>query len=240
MNKEMRYQELVEKRKRCNECSIGLQENEELELINPSRCSNRQHDSSHIGPWSRWQGNIDAEIMIVGQDWGDDRYFIDNKGFDKTRTKSGAPYENPTNKALMDLLNTIGVNIEPCKDYETKGDLFFTNAILCLKKKGRMQGPVKDKWLKNCGERFLRPLIDIVCPKVVITLGEKAYRSLCNIYNLEQEKNFKDAVENDNGYPLSANTLLFPVYHCGKRTMNTNRSFPEQKRDWERIKNSIN
>jgi uracil-DNA glycosylase family 4 len=237
MTKKEQYLKLVEKRKRCNECTIGLQKNEEPGLLNPSQCSN---DSNHVGPWSRWQGNLDTEIMIVGQDWGDDQYFKDNNGFDKTRTKSGSPYENPTNKTLRYLLQSIGINIEPCKDYETEGDLFFTNAILCLKNKGRMQGPVKDEWFKNCGSLFLKPLIDIISPKVVITLGEKAYRAVCNLYDIDQKKNFKDAVNNYKGVPLVGSVLLFPVYHCGNRTINKNRKLPEQKRDWERIKYSTN
>ena len=39
--------------------------------------------SAQIGPWSLWQGNLDAEIMVIGQDWGDKNYFTKNKGHDQ-------------------------------------------------------------------------------------------------------------------------------------------------------------
>jgi hypothetical protein len=58
-------------------------------LINPATCKGGIHDSDHIGPWSLWQGNLNGEIVIIGQDWGDARYFIANAGRD-------AP-KNPTN-----------------------------------------------------------------------------------------------------------------------------------------------
>jgi len=56
------YRVLVEERKTCRVCEG---------LINPSDCAGGVYDSEHIGPWSRWQGNLDSELMVVGQDWGD-------------------------------------------------------------------------------------------------------------------------------------------------------------------------
>ena len=40
-------------------------------LINPTRCASGVYDSEEIGPWARWQGDLDVELMVVGQDWGD-------------------------------------------------------------------------------------------------------------------------------------------------------------------------
>jgi DNA polymerase len=31
-------------------------------------------NQGHIGPWTQWQGNLNAELMIVGQDWGGTEY----------------------------------------------------------------------------------------------------------------------------------------------------------------------
>ena len=63
--------------------------------------------------------------------------------------------------------------------YEAREDhlVFFTNAILCLKTKGGMQGKVEKEWFSSCGETFLRPLIELIQPQVVVCLGERAWRS---------------------------------------------------------------
>ena len=80
ISKDVRYEQLVECRKTCSLCSA---------LENPSRCEQGQYDSPHIGPWSQWQGHLNAELMVVGQDWGDTNYFIKNQGLEAKR--------NPTN-----------------------------------------------------------------------------------------------------------------------------------------------
>jgi hypothetical protein len=53
--------QLVNERKECHACSG---------LTNPEACGNSSFDSDHVGPMSLWQGNLDADLMIVGQDWG--------------------------------------------------------------------------------------------------------------------------------------------------------------------------
>ena len=88
------YSALVRAQKSCRTC-IGL--------INPTECDGGIHDSDHIGPWSLWQGSLNADLLIVGQDWGDTRYFLDNQG----REKRG----NPTNETLRRLLQSIGIEI---------------------------------------------------------------------------------------------------------------------------------
>ena len=81
------YLDLVMRRKVCVECS-GLE--------NPALCCDGRYDCDHIGPWTLWQGNIGSELMVIGQDWGDTKYFAKNYGRD------GA--DNPTNRNLRHLL----------------------------------------------------------------------------------------------------------------------------------------
>jgi A/G-specific adenine glycosylase len=63
----------------------------------------RVYDTQHICSWTNWQGNIDAKLMIVGQDWGDDRYFINNQGKESAN--------NPRNRKLVRLLESIGISL---------------------------------------------------------------------------------------------------------------------------------
>lgn len=55
------YAELVAARKGCRLCSA-------IGLTNPCLVDGGRFDSEHIGPWSRWQGSLAADLMIVGQD----------------------------------------------------------------------------------------------------------------------------------------------------------------------------
>ena len=145
------YHVLVDKRKACGVCNG---------LTNPSACANGSYDSDHIGPWTLWQGKLDAELMIVVQDWGDRDYFVKNRGRDLA--------DNPTNNTLHGLLASIGIDIEkPTLLDSGGGAIFLTNAVLCLKN-GGMQGPTDSTWFANCGSRFLRPTIEISARKLLL------------------------------------------------------------------------
>src|SRR5688572_20246434 len=82
------YKTLVQARKACRACGDGL--------VNPSVCADGRYDAAHLGPWSRWQGNLDARVMIIGQDWSDRQTFEKCKGSDDMK--------NPTNRTLVELL----------------------------------------------------------------------------------------------------------------------------------------
>ncbi len=212
------YRILVEKRKICRDCA---------KLTNPSACPDGPYDSDQIGPWTLWQGNLDSELMVVGQDWGDQQYFVKNRGRDLAN--------NPTNNALQKLLELIGFNIEkPAPQDSGGGKIFLTNAVLCLKQEGGMQGKTDPAWFKNCRSRFLRPTIEILRPRIVVALGERAYRAVAAVYGIKSQP-FRSAVECETGFELEIGIRLFPVYHCGARILNTHRPMDAQKKDWGKI-----
>jgi len=219
------YAALVRTRKACHECAG---------LINPAVCCGGVHDSLHVGPWTLWQGNLQADLVAVGQDWGDTRYYIENRGRDKPC--------NQTNDALRTLLRTllqsIGREIPAPKTSDAGGGtVFFTNAILCLKN-GGMQAKVMPEWFVNCSTRFLRPTIDLIAPRVVVTLGELAYRAVASAYGVSTIP-FRKAVDCPEGFPVGDGIICVPVYHCGARVLNTHRRMEKQVRDWERVKRAL-
>jgi uracil-DNA glycosylase len=211
------YATLVQARKSCRACQG---------LVNPADCDGGILDSDQIGPWSLWQGNLNTELVIVGQDWGDTRYFTDNDGREAPR--------NPTNETLRRLLGSIGIDIAgPTAADAGGGTVFLTNAILCLKE-GGMQAKVRPEWFTNCGARFLRPTIDLIAPKVVVTLGQWAYRATTTAYGAPRVA-FRRAVEGAEGFSLPTGARYFPMYHCGARILNTHRPMEMQLRDWARV-----
>jgi uracil-DNA glycosylase family 4 len=155
-----------------------------------------------------WQGKLDSELMVVGQGWGDQGYFVNNRGRDLA--------DHPTNKTLGELLKSIGFNIEkPTPQDSGGGEIFLTNAVLCLKQ-GGVQGETDQTWFKNCGSRFLRRNIEIVRPRVIVALGERAFRAIADLYGIGRQA-FRSAVEREDGFELLGGIRLFPVYHCGAR-----------------------
>ncbi len=211
-----RYQQLVRDRKACRRCKG---------LTNASECSGGEFDRDEIGAWSRWQGNLDAEIAVVGQDWGDVAWFVREKGVD---TSASA-----TNATLQKLLASIGFHIEPPATAKARGTIFLTNAVLCLKK-GGAQAKVERSWFDNCGPAFLRPLIEIVKPKVVVCLSERAYNALLHSYLIPYGK-FSSAVDRQEPELLPNGPAVFAVYHCGARVLNMHRRLDAQLHDWKRV-----
>jgi DNA polymerase len=219
--KEQAYAALVHARKQCSLCPG---------LVNPSVCEDGRFDTDNIGSWSDWQGNLNAPVMLIGQDWGDVAWFIREEGRPTNTSR--------TNTTLLKLFASIGLDVRLPKDTVRPGALFFTNAILCLKQ-GGAQAKVREEWFRNCGVRFLRPTIDLVQPKVVICLGDRAYRAVLHAYSMRPEK-FSMAVNRNEPTRVSSITAVFPVYHCGAGTQNRNRSLEEQFQDWRRIGQYLN
>lgn len=210
------YAALVAARKVCRAC-IGV--------TNPADIEGGQYDTDEIGPWSRWQGNLNAQLMVAGQDWGDTKYFRGWAGLEKQ--------SNPTNATLVHLVRSLGIHIGPPGGTEGQDLVFFTNAVLCLKE-GGLQGKVDRAWFRNC-RGHLRRQIEIVHPKVVIGLGERAFESILSAFDLVAGP-FHAEVENPEGTALPNGSRAFAVYHCGARVRNTHRSLEEQENDWARIR----
>jgi len=213
------YADLVARRKACRACA---------ELTNPATVDNGAFDSDHVGPWSRWQGNLSASLMVVGQDWGDTRYFRRFRGLDDDK--------NPTNRTLMQLLQGIGIVIGPPSSAGSNDLVFFTNAVLCLKE-GGLQGPVRAAWFQNCAP-FLRRQVEIIAPRVVATLGEQALRAVRHAFQLPP-RSLASSVADSEGEILGGNTRLLAVYHCGVRVLNSHRALDAQIQDWARIGNAL-
>jgi DNA polymerase len=205
--KRTEYQALVTARKACQRCA-GLE--------NPATIAEGRYDSEEIGPWTLWQGDLEARLMVVGQDWGDTAYFLRHRGQEASR--------NPTNERLAALLDAIGLPIGSPAAPRPAAGVFLTNACLCLKR-GGLQGAVQAEWFRHCAS-FLRGQIELVGPAVVVALGRWAYESVLRGFGLRAGP-FRRAVETAEGVRLPSGAEVLPVYHCGARILNTHRSFPD-------------
>jgi hypothetical protein len=231
MSKPDRYARVVAARKTCD--SAGR-----IGLANPSEVEEGRYDSDEIGPWTRWAGDLDADLMVVGQDWGDVAYFVAQQGMDSPR--------NPTNIALAGLLASAGRPLPPVPTSSSPGALganrqagvYLTNALLWLKT-GGLSAKVKDEWFEGDSTILLLEQIAIVQPRVVVALGQQAHRTILRAFDLPLPRGtFRSVVEAEEGTPLPGlrgGVRLFGVYHCGARVQNTHRSLQQQDQDWQRI-----
>ncbi len=208
----MRYQALVEQRKACLRCV-------NLGLTNPAR--ERGLDSDHIGPWTRWHGELNAKLMVVGRDWGTVALFRRQQGLDKHTP-------NSTNAKLAELLERQGVEIGQAGK-PGPASIFLTNSILCLKLD---TGDHISAWYENC-RPFLRKQIELVRPRVVVALGQIPYESTLRAFGLKTRKAFKVAVKDPEGIELLSGVSLFAVYHPSPQYRRQRSAEPEI--DWKRL-----
>lgn len=159
---------------------------------------------------------------MIGQDWGDIKYYLDNKGIDAD--------SNPTNKNLIELIKVLNIDIGTPSNPNKSAPVLFTNAIFGIKDNG-MSSKVKDSWGKECTKVFLEPLIEIIKPKIIITLGKYAFKSVKDLYKLKEEPVLKNLI---NKNPIRVdNKIIFAFYHCGGLGL-ANRKLELQKEDWNK------
>src|SRR5438105_13334665 len=108
---------------------------------------------------SSLNGSIDARVMFIGEAHG-------RKGADRTRI----PFSGDQSGKNFDrFLDAAGL---------TRSDIFITSAALCNPRgaSGANRQP-RSKELRNCSD-FLRRTIDLINPRVIVTLGGVALEAL--------------------------------------------------------------
>jgi hypothetical protein len=215
-DKQQAYEALVRKRKAFRFA----------ELLNPSEIKNGQYDCDHVEPWARWQGNLDATIMLVGKDFGGKDFFI--------RFRGGCDPTSVTNLNLMKLFSCIGVNIGTPLMPEKAAPVFLTNAIVGILESDKKGGNrISSVSKRESAREFLRPLIDIIDPKVIIAMGKEAYECVSDAFEIPHAKSLLQALE-EGPTKLPGAKFLFAVFHCGGLGL-ANRPLSKQLDDWRRI-----
>lgn len=211
------YRALVEVRKGCKACTG---------LINCAAVDDGSLDSDRLGPATRWQGNLDAEVLVVGQDFADVEAFRELRGWPGDQVR--------TNLALVRLLEHAGIWVNVPRQGVPEDVIFLTNAVLCLKQ-GGMRTPVRPSQLRECGMRFLRPTIELVAPLAVVTLWSGAVDAVLSAFGLRRKHKLGQLVDQGATFELGSGTTLFPMFHPSQLVRNRTRSLAAQNRDWQRL-----
>lgn len=198
-----------------------------------------------IGAWSRWQGNLNADLMIVAQDWGSQKDYIKQGGWDESIVGGKLTI---TNQNLICLMGSIGRTLRPPEEHEQEQHYFFTNTALCMRRSNSSSGGAKSAWFSNC-RAFLRCQIDIVNPKVIVTLGKVPFDNVLKALDYDFDyggMKFKDVVDRHEPITVRSGMRLVPVFHCGLFGVNVNRRSPDRtdvlqahSKDWETVKKCL-
>jgi len=173
--------------------------------------------------------------MVVGQDWGGHEYFEKFGGKEKD--------SNPTNARLKVFLKDVGFDIEMPEHATGIGTLYFTNAMLCCREglltENASTGTkaVQSVWFRNC-ESLLRAQLELVNPKVIVTLGYHAYRSVLLSFGIRPEPTMRAALASTHVYIVGSRSAVIPLYHCGNNGLRS-RKLESQRADWEKVKSAL-
>lgn len=215
------YDALVDARTRCVACPS---------LTNPSAVDGGVFDSDRIGPYTRWEGRLDSPLVVIAQD------FSDLDTFRRLEDWPGAGV--PTNLALVELLAAAGIAISPPRTGTPDDVVFFTNAVLCLKA-GTMNSRVSPSCFRACAHRFLKPLIDLLYPRVVVTLGSSALYAIRHAYGLVQRPSLRSLLASRTSFVLPSGIKVFPLCHPSPVVQRTFRGMAEQRADWARVSHAL-
>jgi len=195
------------------------------QLTNPSQT---KFDVNEIEPWAQWQNNLNAKILLVGQEFSDLDTYIKTEG--KVEFAHDK-YAYPSNKNLNEFFKLLGYDIGHPSKPNLTNPIFFTNAVMGLKTPP-MSANFKSSWLTESRDLFLKPLIDIINPRIIITVGAMATKSVARIYNVKVSSH-ANMVDNS---PINdvGDTKVFPVYHTGGLGLR-NRRKELQITDWRKI-----
>lgn len=212
-----------------------------------------------VNLWSYWEGgeeHLDADILLVGQDWGTLSYAGETiVGALKTST-----YEKPTfcymkdatsctDLALCELFKEISPRYRDLRnDLNTYSELFFTNFVPWYRTGNKISGGLQSSWI-NASKDLFSELVDIIRPKVILCLGKAVFQGVLKSTNSDYKisGSYNKVIRCG---PVKVNfnhtqTLAFPLAHCGTLgTMNRNREkkakpsdpLALQKQDWANVK----
>lgn len=171
--------------------------------------------------------------MIIGQDWGpynDMKKFHNLLKDDKSNWKEIIELEKSNTKKMLEHYIKSSSNNKYSLD-----DIFTTNAIMCARQGNNYRGNNIDlkKSTMNCSENLLKQ-IDIVKPKIILTLGYYPLKSLALIFNFKINSTLKSTIEE---YPEINvdNYVIIPLYHPAAQIRKD-----EQLRQYKRIWKYVN
>ena len=166
------------------------------------------------GLWMENETVVFPSILVLGQDFSNEKEYL------KMLSNNSNDLDGPTWRNLIKLFNQADINLCDC---------FFSNVFMGLRKTESMIGKFpgfNDKEFFQRNLEFLRYQIDVVKPKVIITLGiyvpiMLAKLSEIDLTSWKEAKTFKDTdlgVKFDVRFDNHQCTCVALIHPCMRNT----------------------
>ena len=165
--------------------------------------------------FSRANGQVDARVLFIGEAPG-------RKGADRTRVPFSG---DQSGKNLDRFIASIAL---------TRAQIFITSAALCNPRNpsGANRRPSRSE-VENCSD-FPRRTIELVDPRVVVTLGSVALESLKRIRS--HDLKLSEAVGKIYDWD---GRLLVPIYHPSPQVLASHRRELAQLQDYKVVERAV-
>ena len=141
------------------------------------------YECEFVSPYTKSAGNLDADIMLVLQDWCSDEFL--RKPFNPDLVSLGHDPQLPTNRNLNRLLSThLGIELD---------QTYATNLFPYIKQGAMSKSPPAGD-LKKAAETYTVREIEIVAPQLVICLGLNVYRAIRKSLGVRPTGNLDTAI----------------------------------------------
>ncbi|MCI8461309.1 MAG: hypothetical protein HFE81_07910 [Bacilli bacterium] len=190
--------------------------------------------------WTDWYQRLEAEIMIIGQDWGP---YIDmenlNKKYQENQTRNNWEELIETEKSLTKRQLTNFIKESSNNEVTNLDNFYITNAIMCARQgtSYRADNINLKKSTINCKD-FLEEQITIINPKIILTLGYYPLLALSEIFNFEIKATLKECIKS-NPYFKVENYTIIPLYHPVAQ-IKKEEQLSQYKKIWTNLKGEEN
>lgn len=160
-------------------------------------------------------GRAGARVMFIGEAPG-------RQGGDRTRAPFSGDQSGRNFTRFMASINLA------------REEIFITNAVLCNPRRasGANRPPTRAE-IMNCSA-FLRRQIEVVSPRVVVTMGRVSLEALRGIEY--HQLNLREAAGKVFEW---AGRLLVPLYHPSPQVLASHRREAEQLRDYKAVRRAL-
>lgn len=211
--KSILFDELINDMSKCQKCLIRKTKNKtDCSLINIYKDNNFAKQVPSI--WTDWYRRLNSKIMIIGQDWGPyedmlkfHKLYLDNPTIENWQLLIDKEQSMTKKQLTKYLIESSHGKINSLQD------IYITNAIMCARRGNKYRANNIDlKYSSLSCSKYLLRQIEIVKPKVILTLGYYPLLSLSKIFNFKIAKTLSKCIE-DNAIIQVNDYIIIPLYH---------------------------
>jgi len=195
--------------------------------------------------WFDWAERVNAEIMIIGQDWGP--YSVLKKYIEEYNTRKNdkdfnldkyytETFSSRTEKFIISSLKkSYYEKYNKEIDMDVFNNIFFTVAIMFTRQGNHFRGNefYDEKFGIKVSYIYLKEQIDIVKPKIIIPLGNTAWSMIRDIFKLyDYDLKISNVINNlGKNNIIIGDTIIIPNYHPAAH-INPNIQYDIWKKIW--------